>query len=92
MIKLQALHEKCRPDEPSAAAGAPFAAEFGVKLFGNLCQRKLWVPAVLPQDTCHSAKSLCGSTAARPEGGLSSQKMEEIKGALRELGLDDRIH
>jgi hypothetical protein len=27
----------------------------------------------------------------RPEGGLSPQKMEEIKNALRELGLDDRI-
>ena len=27
----------------------------------------------------------------KPEGGLSPQKMEEIKGALRELGLDDRI-
>ena len=27
----------------------------------------------------------------KPEGGLSPQKMEEIKSALRELGLDDRI-
>jgi hypothetical protein len=27
----------------------------------------------------------------RPEGGLSPQKMEEIRNALRELGLDDRI-
>jgi hypothetical protein len=27
----------------------------------------------------------------RPEGGLSPQKTEEIKSALRELGLDDRI-
>jgi hypothetical protein len=27
----------------------------------------------------------------KPEGGLSSQKVEEIKNALRELGLDDRL-
>ena len=27
----------------------------------------------------------------KPEGGLSPQKMEEVKSALRELGLDDRI-
>lgn len=26
-----------------------------------------------------------------PEGGLSPRKVEEVKSALRELGLDDRI-
>ena len=29
---------------------------------------------------------------SRPEGGLSPQRLEEIRSALRELGLDDRIH
>jgi hypothetical protein len=27
----------------------------------------------------------------KPEGGFSPQKIEDIKSALRELGLDDRI-
>ena len=29
---------------------------------------------------------------SRPEGGLSPQRLEEIRSALRELGLDHRIH
>ena len=38
-----------------------------------------------------SRLTLTVKVECRPEGGLSLQKMEEIKSALRELGLDDRI-
>ena len=35
--------------------------------------------------------SLSVKVACKPKGGLSKQKMEEIRSALRELGLDDRL-
>jgi hypothetical protein len=35
--------------------------------------------------------SLNVSVKCRPHGGLSSQKIDEIKSALRELGLDDNL-
>ena len=38
-----------------------------------------------------SGLTLTVKVDCRPEGGLSPQKMEEVKSALRELGLDDRI-
>jgi hypothetical protein len=38
-----------------------------------------------------SGLTLTVKVECSPEGGLSPQKLEEIKGALRELGLDDRI-
>lgn len=38
-----------------------------------------------------SGLTLTVTVDCSPEGGLSPQKMEEIKSALRELGLDDRI-
>ncbi len=38
-----------------------------------------------------SGLTLTVKVECRPEGGLSPQKVEEIKSALRELGLDDRI-
>ena len=36
--------------------------------------------------------SLNVKVKCKPQGGLSSQKVEEIKGALRELGLDDTLN
>ena len=38
-----------------------------------------------------SGLTLTVKVECKPEGGLSSQKIEEIKNALRELGLDDRL-
>jgi hypothetical protein len=38
-----------------------------------------------------SGLTLTVKIESKPEGGFSPQKMEEIKSALRELGLDDRI-
>ena len=38
-----------------------------------------------------SGLTLTVKVECSPEGGLSPQKVEEIKSALRELGLDDRI-
>ena len=38
-----------------------------------------------------SGLTLTVKVECRPEGGLSPQKLEEMKSALRELGLDDRI-
>ena len=35
--------------------------------------------------------SLNVKVKCKPQGGVSKQKIEEIKSALRELGLDDRI-
>lgn len=35
--------------------------------------------------------SLSVKVACKPKAGLSKQKMEEIRSALRELGLDDRL-
>ena len=38
-----------------------------------------------------SGLTLTVKVECSPEGGLSPQKVEEVKSALRELGLDDRI-
>jgi hypothetical protein len=35
--------------------------------------------------------SLNVSVKCKPQGGLSPQRLEEIKSALRELGLDDNL-
>ena len=39
----------------------------------------------------NSGLTLTVKVECKPEGGLSSQKLEEMKSALRELGLDERI-
>ena len=36
--------------------------------------------------------SLNVSVKCKPQGGLSPQKIDEIKSALRELGLDDNLN
>jgi hypothetical protein len=36
--------------------------------------------------------SLNVSVKCKPQGGLSPQKVDEIKSALRELGLDDNLN
>jgi hypothetical protein len=35
--------------------------------------------------------SLSVKVKCKPQGGVSKQKIEEIKSALRELGLDDNL-
>ena len=35
--------------------------------------------------------SLTVKVQSKPQGGVSKQKIEEIKSALRELGLDDNL-
>jgi hypothetical protein len=37
------------------------------------------------------ALTLSVKVECKPEGGISPQKLEELRGALRELGLDDKI-
>ena len=38
-----------------------------------------------------SGLTLNVTVECKPDGGLSRQKLEEVKSALRELGLDDKI-
>jgi hypothetical protein len=46
---------------------------------------------VLPKLGVNSGLTITVKVDSNPEGGLSPQNVDEIKSALRELGLDDRI-
>lgn len=46
---------------------------------------------VLTKLGVNSGLTLTVKVDCNPAGGVSAQKIEEVKSALRELGLDDRI-
>lgn len=47
---------------------------------------------MLPEELgVSSGLTLTVKVECKPERGLSQQEIEEVKSALRELGLDDRI-
>jgi hypothetical protein len=46
---------------------------------------------VLPKFASNKGLKLTATVEVTPEGGISSQKIEETKVALRELGMEDEV-
>lgn len=78
---------------PSAEAGAPAAGVAGLSWSGEVPAQK-WMnfyTKVLSKFATSKGLKLRITVEVKPEGGLSSHKVEDIKLALRELGLPDDV-
>ena len=74
-----------RPQAPQQKSGLIWLGEVPSQKWMNFYTK------VLTKLGVSSGLTLTVKVDCRPEGGLSPQKLEEIKSALRELGLDDKI-
>jgi hypothetical protein len=79
-------------EEIGPVSGAPQSKQ-GITWSGAIPPQK-WMnfyTKVLTKLGVSTGLTLTVKVESRPEGGLSPQKMEEVKSALRELGLTDKI-
>jgi hypothetical protein len=74
-----------RPRTPQQKSAMKWSGEIPAQKWMNFYTKFLTKLGV------NSGLTLTVKVECRPEGGFSQQKLEEVKSALRELGLDDRI-
>jgi hypothetical protein len=86
-IKSPSVHDggQSGPRPPQQKSNLTWSGEVPSQKWMNFYTK------VLTKVGVASGLTLTVKVECRPEGGLSPQKIEEIKSALRELGLDDRI-
>jgi hypothetical protein len=87
--------EETTTPEPTGRQSRPQLSQqkLGLTWSGEIPSQK-WMnfyTKVLTKLGVSSGLTLTVKVKCSPEGGLSPQKVEEIKSALRELGLDDRL-
>jgi hypothetical protein len=79
------LAERSGPQPPQQNPGLTWSGEIPSQKWMNFYTK------VLTKLGVNSGLTLTVKVECSPEGGLSQQKVEEIKIALRELGLNDRL-